>query len=145
MLRINAADYNQIRRHAQEAYPLEGCGILVGRFDPHGRTVHFVVRCTNAAVASQQTRYDIDPRELIRAQREARERGLEIVGFYHSHPDHPAKPSPTDLEHAHWIGCSYVITSVSSGEAGETKSFLLDGKVEEDKHFLNEEIEAQGS
>ncbi len=140
MLRINPADYAEIRRHAEEAYPLECCGILVGRFDADNRTVQSVVRCTNIAVGSQQTTYDIDPRELIPAQREARERGLEVVGFYHSHPDHPAQPSPTDLEHAHWIGCSYVIVSVSGTGAEDTKSFLLRGKLEEDKHFEGEEV-----
>ena len=89
------------------------------------------------------TPYVIDPRELIRAQREARGRGLEIVGFYHSHPDHPARPSATDLEHAHWIGCSYLITSASASGAGQTKSFLLAGKLEEDKHFVEEQIVTQ--
>lgn len=145
MLKISTADYAEIRRHAEDAYPLECCGILIGTFDADDRAVHAVVRCTNTAAGSRQTTYDIDPRELIRAQRDARERGLEIVGFYHSHPDHPARPSPTDLEQAHWIGCSYVIASVLSGRTSETKSFLLDGTVEEDKHFINEEIELQSS
>lgn len=63
---------------------------------------------------------------------------MEIVGFYHSHPDHPAQPSPTDLEHAHWIGCSYVITSVEQGNATDTQSFCLSGSREEDKKFLSE-------
>ncbi len=140
MLRITTADYDQIRRHAEDAYPLECCGILIGNFDADGRTVRSVACCTNAAPGSQQTTYDIDPRELIRAQRNARERGMEIVGFYHSHPDHPPSPSPTDLEHAHWIGCSYVITSVSPNSAADTKSFLLAGRLEEDKHFVEEDI-----
>jgi len=65
---------------------------------------------------------------------------MEIVGFYHSHPDHPAQPSPTDLEHAHWIGCSYVITAVAHGTAMDTRSFCLSGTREEDKHFLGELI-----
>jgi len=65
---------------------------------------------------------------------------MEIVGFYHSHPDHPARPSPTDLEDAHWIGCSYVITSVVQGKAHETRSFLLNGTLEEDKHFVEENL-----
>ena len=77
---------------------------------------------------------------MIRAQRDARERGLEIVGFYHSHPDHPAQWSPTDLADAHWIGCSYMITTVENGRATETNSFVLSGTLEEDKAFLWEEL-----
>jgi proteasome lid subunit RPN8/RPN11 len=140
MLRISSANFAAIRQCAEDAYPLECCGILIGDFEAHDRTVDAVIPCTNAATAAQRTTYEIDPRELIRAHREARERGLEIVGFYHSHPDHPAMPSPTDLEQAHWIGCSYVITSVSSDGAGDTKSFLLSGRLEGDKRFVEEEL-----
>jgi proteasome lid subunit RPN8/RPN11 len=144
MLKMKMADYADMRRHAEDAYPLECCGILVGRVDADDRTVQFIVRCNNAA-DSPQTTYDIDPRELIPAQRDARDRGLEVVGFYHSHPDHPSQPSPTDLEHAHWIGCSYVITTVTKHGTGNTKSFLLTGRLEEDKQFVAEEIELQTS
>ena len=143
MLRIKATLYTQIRRHAEDAYPHECCGILMGKFEAGDRTVDSIVPSANAADTAQQTTYVIDPRELIRARREARGRGLEIVGFYHSHPDHPARPSATDLEHAHWIGCSYVITSASASGAGQTKSFLLAGKLEEDKHFVEEQIVTQ--
>ena len=73
-------------------------------------------------------------------QREARERDLDIVGFYHSHPDHPAQWSQTDLNEAHWIGCSYVITSVEQGKAALTNSFALTGSREEDKALVDEEI-----
>jgi proteasome lid subunit RPN8/RPN11 len=62
------------------------------------------------------------------------------VGFYHSHPDHPAKWSQTDLTEAHWIGCSYVITSVEKSKAAITNSFLLTGIMEEDKRFEDEEV-----
>ena len=71
-----------------------------------------------------QDRYHIDPRELVRIQRQGHERGLDIVGFYHSHPDHPARWSQTDLAEAHWIGCSYVITAVEHGKAAQTKHSL---------------------
>jgi proteasome lid subunit RPN8/RPN11 len=77
----------------------------------------------------------------VRAQREARQRGLEIIGFYHSHPDHPARWSKTDLQEAHWLGCSYVITSVMQGSAVDTNSFLLAGDSEENKRFEDEPIE----
>jgi proteasome lid subunit RPN8/RPN11 len=137
MLRISPSDFAAIRCHGEQTYPHECCGILIGTVEDDIRTVLTTVRCNNIC-DSPQTRYDIDPRELIRAQRDAHERGLDIVGFYHSHPDHPAHWSPTDLEQAHWIGCSYVITSVDNGIAAETRSFALTGTREEDKVFAEE-------
>jgi proteasome lid subunit RPN8/RPN11 len=76
----------------------------------------------------------------VRIQREAMLAGLDVVGFYHSHPDHPAQWSVTDLAEAHWTGCSYLITSVEGGHAVLTNSFLLEG-VEEAKHFEDELLE----
>jgi proteasome lid subunit RPN8/RPN11 len=76
----------------------------------------------------------------VKIQREATKQGLDIAGFYHSHPDHPAQWSPTDFAEAHWIGCSYVITEVAKGKAQVTNSFLLAGTTEEDKRFENEII-----
>jgi proteasome lid subunit RPN8/RPN11 len=140
MLKLTASDYDVIRRHGEETYPNECCGILLGVAQGDTRTVRAAVRCTNACAESPQTRYDIDPRELVRVLRETRERGLDIIGFYHSHPDHPARPSPTDLEQAHWIGCSYVITSVEKAKAKLTNSYVLTGKLEEDKALVEEEI-----
>ena len=78
--------------------------------------------------------------ELVRIQRDARQRGLDIVGFYHSHPDHPAQWSQTDLEEAYWLGYSYVITSVMKGEAQLTRSFALTGRRVEEKAFVEEEL-----
>ena len=68
---------------------------------------------------------------------------MEIVGFYHSHPDHPAQWSPTDFAEAHWINCSYVITAVERGKAAITNSFLLLGTTEDDKKFHDEAIEIE--
>lgn len=141
MLKLTAAHLEDIRRHGEESYPDEGCGILIGIFEGAARVVHTTRRCRNAAIASQRTQYHIDPREVICAQRDARERGREIVGFYHSHPDHPAQWSPTDLAEAHWIGCSYVILAVENGRAMETNSFFLSGALEEDKTFAQEELQ----
>jgi proteasome lid subunit RPN8/RPN11 len=76
----------------------------------------------------------------VKIERDARKQGLGIAGFYHSHPDHPAEWSATDFEEAHWIGCSYVITSVLQGKAAVTNSFLLAGTTEEDKRFQPETI-----
>ena len=82
------------------------------------------------------TAITLTPKNLIRIQREGRERGEDIIGFYHSHPDHPAQWSPTDLAEAHWFGCSYVITSVEKGKAVLTNSFELTGSDETDKRLV---------
>jgi proteasome lid subunit RPN8/RPN11 len=140
MLKFTRSDYDQIRRHGEEIYPHECCGILLGTADGNIRAVHAAIRCSNTRTDSPHNRYHIDPRELVRAQREARERGIDIVGFYHSHPDHPALWSQTDFDEAHWIGCSYVITSVEQGRAAVTNSFALTGSAEEDKALVDEEV-----
>jgi len=141
MLRITTKDYGTIRRHGEETYPYECCGVLLGRFEDDGtRVVTSTARCGNTRTDSAHNRYSIDPRELVRIQREGRERGEDIVGFYHSHPDHPAQWSSTDLAEAHWFGCSYVITSVEKGKAAITNSFELTGSDESDKKLAIEVI-----
>ncbi|HYX68891.1 MAG TPA: M67 family metallopeptidase [Terriglobales bacterium] len=142
MLKIRQPVLASLRRHGEETYPHECCGVLLGAFEDGARTVREVVRAGNTRLDALHNRYHIDPAELVRIQRQARERRLEIVGFYHSHPDHPARWSATDLAEAHWVGCSYVITSVEKGKAAVTNSFLLAGTVEEDKHFEDEEVRA---
>jgi proteasome lid subunit RPN8/RPN11 len=140
MLKISQNDYYAIRRHGEETYPHECCGVLLGTMEGDGRTVTSTARCGNTRNDSPHNRYHIDPKELVRIQREGRERGLDIVGFYHSHPDHPARWSQTDLAEAHWIGCSYVITSVEKGKAATTNSFELVGADESDKKFADESV-----
>jgi proteasome lid subunit RPN8/RPN11 len=137
-LKIQKALLEQLRNHGEQTYPHECCGVLVG--DADNKTVKSVVACGNTRTDSPQNRYHISPAELIRIQREAALAGLDIVGFYHSHPDWPAKWSSTDLDEAHWTGCSYVITSIESGKAVLTNSFLLLGE-EQEKHFEDEIIE----
>ncbi len=142
MLKLSKAEYAALRQHGEETYPHECCGVLLGQFrDDGSKTVSRIARCGNTRSDSPQNRYNIDPRELIRIQREGRERGEDIVGFYHSHPDHPAHWSATDLAEAHWFGCSYVITSVDKGAATTTNSFELAGTDEGDKKFLDETAE----
>jgi proteasome lid subunit RPN8/RPN11 len=146
MLKLSQSAYVSLRQHGEETYPHECCGVLLGRFDDNGarvvsKTVSRIARCGNTRADSPHNRYSIDPRELIRIQREGRERGEDIVGFYHSHPDHPAQWSPTDLAEAHWFGSSYVITSVEKGVATTTNSFELVGSDEVDKKFVDEKTE----
>jgi proteasome lid subunit RPN8/RPN11 len=127
--------YEAIRRHGERTYPHECCGVLLGRSGDAGNMVESAIEAGNTRTDSAHNRYNIAPQELIRIQRQGRERGLDIVGFYHSHPDHPAQWSKTDFEEAHWIGCSYVITSVEQGTAKVTNAFLLAGTTEEEKRF----------
>jgi len=140
-LTIPNALYHQLREHGEATYPHECCGVLVGEFGENGeKSVKAVVPCGNTRIDSLANRYHIDPAELVRVQREAMLAGRDIVGFYHSHPDHPARWSTTDLAEAHWIGCSYVITSVENGHAVLTNSFQLLGP-EEDKRLEDEQLE----
>ena len=142
MLRIDYADYEALRAHGEETYPYECCGVLLGKSEPvTGNLVRALVRAGNTETDSAHNRYNIAPVELIRIQRQARAEGLDIVAFYHSHPDHPAQWSTTDFAEAHWLGCSYVITSVEHGKAKVTNSFLLLGTGEENKNFHDESIE----
>lgn len=148
MLRLSQQIYDAIRQHGEKAYPHECCGVLLGRFTGSSELavneVEEAAPAGNAATDAPHHRYAIAPEELIRLQREGRGKGLEIVGFYHSHPDHPAHWSPTDLDEAHWLGCSYVITAVERGAARQTNSFLLAGASEEDKRFEEQRIEITG-
>jgi proteasome lid subunit RPN8/RPN11 len=142
-LRIGKLAREQLRRHGEETYPYECCGVLLGEIDGEGvKAVQAIVRCENQHFDSLHNRYLIDPRELVRIQRQAREQAQDILGFYHSHPDHPARWSQTDLAEAHWSGCSYVITSVMNGSAAETNSFNLGGE-SESKYFEEEEIRVE--
>ena len=142
MLKLPQSAYTSLRQHGEETYPHECCGVLLGQMGEDGiRTVSTVARAGNTRTDSAHNRYNIDPKELIRIQREGRERGEDIVGFYHSHPDHPALWSETDYAEAHWFSCSYVITSVEKGRAVLTNSFELTGTDEHDKKLEKEKIE----
>jgi proteasome lid subunit RPN8/RPN11 len=141
MLRLNEQVYDAIRRHGEETYPYECCGVLLGRSIDGRNEVEDAVRAGNTRTDSAHNRYQIAPQELVKIQRLGRERGLDIVGFYHSHPDHPARWSKTDFAEAHWIGCSYLITAVDEGVAQATNSFLLTGTGEDDKAFEDEAVE----
>jgi proteasome lid subunit RPN8/RPN11 len=133
--------YEAIRTHGEDTYPHECCGALLGRFLSGEWMVEDAVRAGNTRTDSAHNRYNIAPVELVKIERGARGRGLDIAGFYHSHPDHPAQWSQTDFAEAHWIGCAYVITTVNQGKAAETNSFLLAGTTEEDKRFEQQTIE----
>jgi proteasome lid subunit RPN8/RPN11 len=143
MLKLTEQVYDSIRRHGEKTYPHECCGVLLGRSEDGVNDVEEAVRAGNTRTDSAHNRYQIAPQELVKMQRLGRERGLDIVGFYHSHPDHPAQWSTTDFSEAHWLSCSYVITAVEKGVARQTNSFLLTGTSEENKSFENEEMEVE--
>ena len=142
-LMVTRAVYDAFRTHGEEAYPHECCGALLGQPDAKGWRVMESIRAGNTRTDSAHNRYHIAPIELVRIQRLARDKGLNIAGFYHSHPDHPAQWSTTDFAEAHWLGCSYVIIAVSQGTATDTNSFLLAGAIEEDKRFEQQAIEIE--
>jgi proteasome lid subunit RPN8/RPN11 len=140
MLQISKADYDMIRWEAERSYPNECCGILLGTVTGNQRVVTLTITCENTRHDSRGSRYSIDPEKVIAASKLAHSRSETIVGFYHSHPDHPPRYSGTDLAEAHWFDCSYVITAVEAGRADGTNSFVLKGS-EDFKRFVEEPIE----
>jgi len=144
ILHLTRAVYEQIRAHGEQTYPNECCGALLGRSTAEGWQVEAAIPASNARTDSAHNCYQIAPIELVKIERDARRQGLALAGFYHSHPDHPAQWSPTDLAEAHWLGCSYVITAVANGKAAVTNSFLLAGASEEEKRFEQETIVIDG-
>ncbi len=126
-----------IRREGANAYPEECCGFLLGAFDgDDGVRVTWVVPVANQRQGERRRRYLIPPEAFLEAETEAAEAGLAVVGFYHSHPDHPSVPSEFDREHA-WPWYRYVIVPVSSGQAGRPQSWRLDP---DRARFIEEEI-----
>ena len=111
-LTISARVDEAIRRHGEETYPHECCGALVGR----GDAVTDIVALPNTTEEGPRRRFLVRPSDYRLAEQRATELGGELLGFYHSHPDHPAKPSQYDLDHA-WPTFAYVIVSVASGKS----------------------------
>ncbi len=141
ILRLPWPVYDTLRAHGEEEYPEECCGALLGYATAEGWQIVAAIRARNVSANGARTRYEIAPAELIRIVREARRQGLEIAGFYHSHPDAAPQWSATDLSDAHWLGASYVITEIARGKAAQTCSFRLAGATEENKRFEAEQIE----
>jgi len=142
MLELSRAQKDEIVAQAEREYPHECCGLLLGRLDEggHKKVVAEVFPVSNAREeAERHNRSLITPEEYLRGERRARARRLDVVGNYHSHPDHPAVPSQFDLEHA-WPTWSYVIVSVRGGAAAELRSWEL----EADRSRFSEEELSQG-
>jgi proteasome lid subunit RPN8/RPN11 len=123
-LRLSGALADQIRRQGEAAYPAECCGVLVGRVDGEAKAVMRLAPAVNRRTDDPH-RYLISPDDLRRLELELRGSGEEIVGYYHSHPDHPARPSAFDTEHA-WPWYSYLIVRVDRGQGADMASWVLD-------------------
>jgi proteasome lid subunit RPN8/RPN11 len=123
-LRLPGALADEIRRHGEAAYPAECCGAMVGRVDGAAKEVLRLSPAVNRRTDDPH-RYLIAPDDLRRLEREVREAGQEIVGYYHSHPDHPARPSAFDAEHA-WPWYSYLIVRIDRGRGADMASWVLD-------------------
>jgi proteasome lid subunit RPN8/RPN11 len=123
-LRLPGGLADEIRRHGEAAYPAECCGALVGRVDGAAKEVVRLSPAVNRRTDDPH-RYLIAPDDLRRLEREVRDAGQEIVGYYHSHPDHPARPSAFDAEHA-WPWYSYLIVRVDRGRGADLASWVLD-------------------
>lgn len=123
-----SAQREAIARHGEAGYPDEICGFLLGTQADGEKVVREVVPVDNnwEETGERRRRFLIAPEDFLREERRARAAGWEILGFYHSHPDHPARPSETDREAA-WPGYSYVIQSVRDGRAAEVHSWRLQG------------------
>ena len=140
MITIGSEQLGQIRAHGISDYPYECCGLLLGRFEAEGKVVTETYPISNAREESaKRNRFLITPEELMKGERYARDHDLEVVGFYHSHPDSPAVPSQYDLEHA-WPTYSYIIVSTSAERAND----LFSWEQEPDRsRFNQEEIQCQ--
>jgi proteasome lid subunit RPN8/RPN11 len=141
MIKLTQMHEDKIRRHGETDYPYECCGMLIGRFDADGaKVVVETLAISNAREdEAKRNRFLITPQEMMRGEKYARGKRLDVVGFYHSHPDAPAVPSGFDLDHA-WPTYSYIIVSVRAGAAGD----FLSWELETDRTKFNSEDIVKG-
>ena len=135
MVEIKQGILQKILDHAKASYPHECCGILLGHLTPPKRIMD-AVKAENTNKERAVDRYEMNPDELLKIEREARQAGLEVVGVYHSHPDHPSRPSEFDRQRG-WPEYSYIIAAVKGGTETEAKSWTF---IEEDEPFGEEEL-----
>ncbi len=137
MLKIKKEAVEEIKRQSEEGYPYEICGFMLGNIDYQNniRECTEVYQVENQNKERANDRFEIDPKDYIKVEDYADKKGISIIGIYHSHPDHPDRPSQTDLMFAQ-PDMSYIIVSVEKGKAVSWKSWELDG----DK-FKQEEVE----
>lgn len=134
-IRLRTQQLDEIKNHGEETYPQECCGFLLGTNENGVNILHELYRAENewqdadrpelpdGRRESRANRYLITPEQWKRADAYAREAGVGIIGYYHSHPDHPAQPSGFDLDHSCWPAESYIIVSIQQGKAAALNSF----------------------
>lgn len=133
MLKIKREALERILSQAERDYPYETCGLLLGKAQGDERITLLHYETPNANLDRKNDRYEIDPRDYMKAEDKARELGLEIVGVYHSHPEHPDRPSKFDEERA-FEGFSYLIVSVGAGKVVSFRSWeLIEGRFREER------------
>lgn len=139
-IHLTRARRREIEEHGVDAYPHECCGALLGQVEGEARVVIHNLRIDNAREEGvQHNRFLITDQDYLRVEREAADAGLTLLGFYHSHPDHPARPSQYDLDHAFpWF--SYVIVAVANAAPGDLTSWILH---EDRSRFQPEEVVAE--
>ncbi len=137
MITIVEQQLTEMRQHGERDYPFECCGLMLGRFESNGHKVVIeTYPISNAREEeAKRNRFLIRPEELMRGEKYARAKRLDVVGFYHSHPDEPAVPSKYDLDHA-WPTYSYVVVSVEKGQAVDLQSW----EMESDRSRFSEEV-----
>lgn len=142
MLQLPAHLHARLQAHAADAYPYEGCGVLLGTAENGRTTVHALRPLPNVwpVEAEKRVRFRIAPDDWRDAELAALEDGLDIVGIFHSHPDHPPVASPRDLAWASWPGYSYLITEVRDGQPVGSRSWQL---AADRSGFVEEPIELQ--
>ncbi|HJW13993.1 MAG TPA: M67 family metallopeptidase [Thermoanaerobaculia bacterium] len=141
MITLDPKALEAIHEHGREAYPEECCGALLGTGGNGSARVARIARMENARRDERRRRYVIEPLEYARVERQADAESLSVLGFYHSHPDHPAVPSEYDREHG-FPFFHYIVLSVGAGVPGEAASWVLS---EDRGAFEREEIRIQGS
>jgi proteasome lid subunit RPN8/RPN11 len=138
-LSLSPRHLEAICRHGEATYPEECCGFLLGTTAGGETAVERTVPVENERPDSRHNRFVIQPETVLAAHKEARTLGLDVVGYYHSHPDHPARPSEFDREHA-WPGLSYLIVAVANGEAQDARSWRLS---DDRERFEEEEVDVR--
>jgi proteasome lid subunit RPN8/RPN11 len=141
MIEVADEQLAQMRAHGERDYPYECCGLMLGKFEGGRKRMIETYPISNAREEeAKRNRFLIRPEELMRGEKHARAKGLDVVGFYHSHPDDVAAPSQYDLEHA-WPTYSYVVMAVEKGRAADLRSW----EMEADRSRFNEEEIQLGS
>jgi len=134
-MRLKRSVLEKMKRHLEQTYPYEGCGVLLGKHD----VITMIHEGNNIRKDRPEDRFLLDPSDILYAEKIGKQKGIDIIGFYHSHPDHPAKPSSTDLNDA-WEDYYYLIISINKGNPADMSLFRFSG---ESNNFLQETLKIE--